>query len=76
MSASLVPVIFNRLTKRVLRAATLDYEYQLSDPAFWPKHPSESICMVPMKTYETFGKSSSGFPLLEDVQNYVNGNVL
>lgn len=74
MAASAVPVIYDHASKKVLRWAVLDFERQLSDRAFGAQNPSERVLRIPTQIYKMFGQSGSGFPALNDIQSYVNGN--
>ena len=75
MVASVIPVIYDSNSKQVLRWYILDFDNQLSDPAFLPAEVNEKIAYIRMATYETFGKSDTGFPALTDLQDYINRNV-
>lgn len=74
MAISVVPVIYDSLTKQVLRWYLLDFESQLADPAFRPASPNESYISIPMDIYRTFGTSQQGFPSVDDLQEYVVRN--
>jgi O-glycosyl hydrolase len=71
VAASFVPVIYDKETKRVLRWATLDYDRQLSDPAFNPADESEAVLRIPAHTYANFGRWQRDIPLLNQLQAYV-----
>lgn len=73
MAVTVVPVIYDHLTKKALRWYLLDFASQLSDPAFNPKNHSEGMLYVPMTTYKMFGHIN-GVPALTDIQNYVIAN--
>lgn len=70
---SVVPVIFDLATKRVLRWYVLDFESQLSDPAFNPQ-AGEGVVYIPVEIYREFGKSEHGYPALDDIQAYIEAN--
>lgn len=80
MAASVVPIIYDHTSKKVLRWAVLDFDSQLSDPAFKPANINERMLRIPMQIYKMFGHSgvvvSNGAPVpaLTDIQNYVNAN--
>ena len=75
MSASVVPVIYDHTTKKVLRWAILDHESQLRDPAFGPQHLSERVLKVPAQIFKSFRTDpGTGIHVLHQVQDYVKAN--
>jgi hypothetical protein len=74
VAASIVPVIYDSMTKQVLRWFSLDFDSQLSDPAFGPANPNEKVFNIPLVAYLNFGRNGSGIPALIEIQNYINAN--
>lgn len=75
MRATVVPVIYDRATKKVKRWFLLDFESQRNDPAFKPSDPTEAILNIPLGTYRQFGASHvANTPDLRDLQSYVSHN--
>ena len=70
MAISVVPVIYDRATKQVLRWYILDSESQRSDPAFNP-HFNEGKLDIFADIFNSFGKSPNGTHALQDIQSYI-----
>lgn len=77
MPASVVPVIYDHITRKVMRWYVLDHEGQLKDHAFGPQSIGERVLKIPMPVYRSFGKvpvSGNIVPALAALQNYVDAH--
>ena len=75
MVAKFVPVVYDRITKAVKRWAVLDFDIQLSDPAFGPSEKNEAALRIPIEVYVTLRTDpATGYPALSAIQSYVSGN--
>lgn len=74
MAVVTVPVIYDRISKKILRWYILDFDRQLADPAFNPQNPSEGIFKIPMTTYKMLAGADPAKPLLNKLQDHVSGN--
>ncbi len=72
MSVQVVPIIYNHLTKQILRWYLLDYDGQLNDPAFKPQNKEEKILYISLASYKILVGMDR--PLLYKLQDYVIGN--
>ncbi len=68
MAASVVPVIYDLTSKKLLRWFILDFESQLTDPA-WSPQLGEGVILVPVDVYNVFVSPN-------DLQTYVTTNVV
>lgn len=68
-----VPVIYDIATKHVKRWVLLDYDSQMSDPAFGPLDSTESRIIIPRDIYYSFkADQKTGTSALDKIQDYVN----
>ena len=74
-SINVVPVIYDRATKKVKRWALLDFEHQRNDPAFQPNDSSEGLVDIPIAIFLSFRTDpNTGIHALDQIQDYVNDN--
>jgi hypothetical protein len=74
MPASVVPIIYRRTDKAILRWYVLDHDGQLIDPAFLPQADDEDFLYVRHAAYRKLVGADPSRPLLHKLQEHVEAH--
>lgn len=72
MPVQVVPVIYDRASKIILRWYILDHDGQLTDPAFGAQGDAEAVMMVSLAKYRSLAGADPAKPLLHKLQEHVS----